>query len=190
MGLALMLAEARMLGADEWDLIRGLQGRRGIIAGETVSMAQVALARWMLGNRSSDFMVSRIIGSLSEDQLIRFVTGETEPDFQIANVIADKTKGAVTPPMWARRADAPDLYLAPADEGGVPSQSPASQARAVPLTVEFGLQQAPEFGAMLNNGELVIIGPDDVMRVPAACMLALFNQMGSLLAGFEGRPSA
>jgi hypothetical protein len=189
--LVSMLAAARIAGADEWAVIRDLRAERGIIAGD-VSMAQVALARWMIGGgfvsvaAGEQLPCGRLIKGLTDGEMVRYLTGETEPDFGTADLIAAKTCGAVSPPMWAKRAEMPKPAKALAEQGGAAARPTPRTRPPQSFECELVLVERPaEFGAMLNNGDLVIVGPADFMRVPQAAIRGLFNQMGPLLATIE-----
>jgi hypothetical protein len=189
MGLAFMLASACLGGSTDIALIDQLRAERGILGGP-ITVAQVSLARWMLGERGGEFARSNLIDGLSDDQVTRYLTGEVEPDYGVARLIAEKTKGAVTEPMWAKfwterpdkMSEAAEATASVAD--GVADRLPLPGRQPhfpIPLTEVSDA----DFGAMLIRGDLVIVGPDNVMRVPAASFRPLMNQMGPLLSVVE-----
>jgi hypothetical protein len=191
MALPFVLAAARLSGSDDIRLIEALRAERGVEDGPTTD-GQLALARWMLGEMGGDFPRSNLLGGISDELVIRFLTGEAEPDYDMAQFIADKTRGAVMPQAWARAANMPERADADtAQLGGatgrlpLPHRSPHfSAAEMVWCGFDAGSEDAA-FGAMLVRGNLLIVGPNSTMTVPAADFRPLFNQMGPLLSTIE-----
>jgi len=187
MSLAFALAAESLNGASDVRLIKKLREQRGALAGP-ICEGQLALARWMLGEQGGEFPRSHLLADLSDDLTIRFLTGEAEPDYEMAQLIAVKTKGAVMPQSWARAAKMPSRDATEATQPGgatacppLPQRSPLSIAAEL-ATVGTG---GADYGAMLVMGDLLIIGPGNVMRVPSANIRPLFNQMGPLLSTIE-----
>jgi hypothetical protein len=189
MSLPFVLAAARLSGSDDIRLIEALRAERGVEDGPTTD-GQLALARWMLGELGGEFPRSYLLAGFSDDEAIRFLTGETLPDFGMAELIANKTKGAVLPQAWARSSKMPERAgEATARPGGaaartpLPSRPPHVLAIAAELVADAASET--EYGAMLVRGDMLIIAPGATMRVPAASIRTLFDQMQPLLSTIE-----
>jgi hypothetical protein len=185
MSLAMALATACLAGGDDIRLIEALRAERGIPDGPTTG-GQLALARWMLGEMGGEFRRSYLLAGVSDDLIIRFLTGEAEPNFEMAQHIANKTKGAVMPLAWSRSSRMPERAdEATARLGGAAARKPlpSRPPHVSALAPEVG--SLVGYGAMLVQGDLIIFGSDSAIRVPAAEFRTLYNQMTPLLSTIE-----
>jgi hypothetical protein len=177
MGLAMMLAGARMMRATEYDLIAELWGQRGILPAPACNAGQFALARWMLGEGcDGDTMISCLPVDRSEDFITRLLTAEVTPGDAAAEYLARISQGLVAPEMWAQPHSIPD---APAQDIEMIERCPEEISNPEGAT-EVGVEIMPE------NDEVILQCDYWTVFLKTSEAVGLHSRLGTALSYVGG----